>query len=325
MGKLKALISEANTSFKSENSNRKALNLPVRFERLDGEILYGEVVGTGEEVKISLNNTYQKKTNSDYDRPTLSFLANNGKKSVVAGGVIQFENAYQNEDGSWSARWPRVVAKNETGNTKVAMAKTKVYIGSANSGIKFIEAKMFWPEKAKPVKTLDELITYLEQRLTPSAIGVVNTVMIKLKDGDDVFCAEARAQLIEVESAFSSTGKGKVVNPNSTESVNAFLESKHGMIVKNCFDNGGIDEITVCNGCIMYVGKDTKDNMLKKDHSINFIKNEFLIDKEASYSRDTIGYKDVVIGVRTDDGQKYITHILSLDPFEAPIKEEDLF
>lgn len=325
MGKLKALINEAETQFKSENSNRRSLNLPVKFDRLEGEILHGEVVGSGDQVKISLNNSYQKKSNSEYDRPTLSSLANNGKKSVVAGGVIQFENAYQTEDGTWVARWPRVVAKNETGNTKVAVAKTKIYVGSASSGMKFIEAKMFWPEKAKTIKSLEELTAYLEQRLVPSSIGVVNTVMIKLKDGEDVFCAEARAQLIEVESAFSSTGKGKVVNPNSKESVNAFLESKYGMIVKNCFEDGGIDEITVCNGCTMYVGKDTKDNMMKKTHAINFLKNEFLIDKEAQYTRESIGYKDVVIGVRTDDEQKYITHILSLDSFEEPIKEEDLF
>ncbi|WP_210498633.1 hypothetical protein [Vibrio crassostreae] len=322
MSVLKNLIEQNEANYKSEGNGRTSLNLPVKVERYDGETVIGERLDTGESITLTLN-TFQKKEGSEFDRPTISKIANNGKKSVRAGGVIQFENAYDNGNNEWTARWPRVVTKTEDGDTKAVVGKTKLYFGKAQSGNKFIELKMLWPDRARTITTEDELRQVLAKHLVHSADGVVHLTAIKMKEGDFNATVEARAQLIDSEDEFGN--KRRQVNPDSQESVDAFFKTKDGALVLACLNEGENVEITVCNGATLYVGKDTKENTLKKDKSVNFMRNEFLIDKDKDYARHNLGYKDVVVGIRTDGDQKYVTHFLSLNSYDDPVAEADLF
>lgn len=321
MSILKNLIEDNEANFKSDFTGKQSLNLPIKVQRFDGETVIGERLDTGEIITLQLN-TFQKKENSEFDRPSISKLANNGKKSVQLGGVIQFENAYD-DGGIWKARWPRVVAKNEEGDTKTFCGKTRVFFGQASSGTKFIEIKMVFTDRAKKVETLDELKAYLLRHLVPNADGVVNNTTIKLKDGESEYSVEARAQLVDLEDDYGN--KRRQVNPNAHQSVEAFLASKGGTLVASCFEAETPIEISFCNGATLYVGKDTKENTLKKEKAVQFTKQEFMLEKEGVYSRENIGYKDVVVGIRTDGNQKYVTHFLSLNSYDEPTPESKLF
>ncbi len=321
MGALKSLMEANKEAFKSERANgsNQAENIPVIVDSFDDHFVYGKRLDNQEDVKITLGR-FNKKEGAEFDRPDFDRIFNNGKKSVQVGGVLQFESAQKKPEGHFESRWANVVAKDTSGQTKAVVAKAQVFFGSSGDN-KFISIKTAFPNKVQMFDSEEQVRSVLTRILTYSSDGVVPFYAFKISDGEDTALFEARAKLVDVED----NGKTRrQVAKDPSVSVEEFLSSKLGQFVMNCIQTDGVT-VSGCNGVTMYVGKDTKDNYLKKKSgSIPFVKKEFMLNEDGDYFYSNLGYKDVVVGVRVDGSQKYVTHFMSVAPYNAASKLEDL-
>lgn len=326
MSLLSGILKEADEKFpKSEGVQNVALNLPVKItEFIDSNNIRGIRLDNKEEVTVSLGK-FEKKEGSKYDRPDFDFLRNRGsKKSIREGAVVQCESSYLGDDGIYSARWITVVSYHDKDITTPFVTKTRVFIGEKRGGGHYVELKTLFPQKQVTLDSLEQFNEVALQALKPTGEGVRPVAVIYANDGVDKVTFDLLPRLVEVEDSFSGA-KYKTVDPNPQNSIDEFLGGKFGTILKSSLEHSNVT-VKIMLGRVVYLGNDTRDNFLEKEHRVNFTKKEFLNEENTtSYNRQSLGYKDVLVGLRNDEERKFVTHFMSVNPFEAPTREEDLF
>lgn len=322
MSALDALLN--NVSKTSGNSN--STNLVVTVDQWEENQVKGTRMDTGEQVVVRLSK-FEKKPDASFDRPDLKTIKE--KKRCGKGAIICFENAYLNsEDGAWYSRWANLIRKSENDKkTVAAILKSKVIIGKSQAGKEYVEIKSLSARYGQPVthqtiSSLKELSEIASSHLVPVGNGVVPYLLAYANDGEKDFSFEIKAAIIEQTT--DEGEKRRVVDPNPENSISKYLESNYGQVLKACIDHPEIT-IKVAKGKVIYCGTATRDAMLKGNKA-EFLKKEFSLDKEAPYTVQNLGYKDIIVGVRDDEelDSKYAVFISSIKPYDEPESAKDL-
>ena len=302
---------------KTNSSN--STNLCVRVDLWEDNQVKGIRLDTNEEVVVRLNN-YEKKTDAPFDRPTLNSLKE--KKRCKSGAVILFEQCIYNEsDGFWLSRWANLIKKSD-GDKKntVALLRAKVFIGkSPRSQKEYIEIKALGRHdkaiSSENISSIEELYAIANKYLIPVGKGATPYLIVHANDGEKTFTFEIKASIIESningEISFS-------IDPNPENSINKYLESRYGDVLKSCINHTEIVK-TVSHGKAIYCGTATRDATLKGNKGA-FLKKEFMINKEDHYAADNLGYKTVVVCIRDDVelNSKYAVFVSTLKPYDLP-------
>ncbi|CAH7373702.1 hypothetical protein VCHA53O466_40345 [Vibrio chagasii] len=324
MSILKEIITQNKETYTNKDGQSGAtFTLAVRVIRAEGEMLIGTRLDTKEEIKVVLG-AYEKKANSEFDRPSIGSLFE-GRGGVQVGGVICFERAYSGQDGIWVSRWPRVISKFPAGHakfdTKAAVVKTKMFIGESAQGHKYIEFKSIFPSTIKPISSVEDVTRIASGSLVPTLNGVTPFLAFTIRDGEEKISFDMRPQIIETNDGLGN--KNKVINPNTEESVRLFFESQYGDLLTKCI--GAQLDIRCVIGSTIYAGTKTKENTLKNKAVVEFFKKEFTLNEDEAYSRSNCGYKDMILGIKEEDGFKYITHFHSIAPYETAMSENEIY
>lgn len=321
---MSALESLLNDVKKSSGGN--TVSLAVTVEEWEDTQIKGVRMDTGEQVVVRLNN-FEKKPESSFDRPDLKSIKEN--KRAGKGAVVLFESAYFNaEDGAWYSRWANLIVKSERDKKTVArILRSKITVGKSKSGKEYIEIKALAAKVGQKVpntivSSLEELSEIAKAHLVPMGNGVTPYLLAYADDGEQNFSFEIRASLIETTSEFGE--RKLVVDPVAENSMNKFLSTDYGDILKACVEHPDV-KIKVAKGKIIYCGKATRDNMIKRGKA-EFMRKEFMLDKEAQYATQNLGYKDVLVGVREDEeiDSKFAVSVDSISPYSLATPAKDL-
>ena len=270
------------------------INLAIRVLAYeDGKYVIGTRVDTNEQVKVFLRDVKQ---NSSYDRITVETLsAQHGKYTVTAGdenSIVLFESAYQEEDGTWNARWIKVLS-NKKWPSRVLSLPASVQI------VPYQDKKFLSVDVIKKIirvedKSIENIKRVVIEGLKPKMIKMTPVVAVRLTDsiGDSI------------TGMFYA--KKEVVNENKqVMQPHQYIDElwnkeRFQKIISNASNTEiYVDVIYITQ---MNFGADTNEKIVGNKFEVEKIKNEYLSEDNEKL------YKKTILTLRErDDGSLFLT------------------
>lgn len=283
-----------NTSADGGNTNnQQSFNLPVKITGYENDELFlGERIDTKEMVKVKLRPVTQKGENK---RPEVVDFQNKKDSKRYAApneAIILFDNAYQEQDGTWNARWANVLHKKRKMEAKVLILPATIrFVEEATS--KYVQVRAL--KKLSWVNNLQEFEYHLTKALHPKGSGARPFAYIRLTDNS----GEKRIYTVMPQMLKQVINEETMNIPSDGQtSYQEFLndENKSKIILASL----EAPEVTVeiFYGSTLYLGGDTRDRYLSNPMVRNIIEPAYLINKENGKDIQNYGYKPTVITVR---------------------------
>jgi len=308
---------------KTTRSGPSPINMAVVVDVWEEEQVKGFRLDTKEQVTVRLTKDYTPSPNSQNERPSIKTMAT--EFYCKEGAVIHFETCNFNvNEGCWYSRWPNMLTRKANDKKRAAtIVHTRPYIGSKD-GSDYILLKMFSvsDESAKrsiPINTVDDLQSLLTTYMIPRDQGVQPIVILIGSDGENKVSIN-----IDIPRHKDSTGASYAeTDPHKTYAM--FLESDDGKAAVELINDPSVTMYAL-RGKSVFVGKKTKQKMLKTKQKIDFLKNEYKIDREGEYNLENLGFKPTVVAVMTHEEteMKFASYCRSLETYGSITPETEL-
>ena len=306
MSKLNQYVEDNNLNKNNENKSNETVNLAIKVTNyLDGDLIEGVRIDTGEIVRGRMRNVEQK---GELARPSIAdFKTKNHKRFAPKDkSILMLENCYLESDGVWNTRWINTFSTPKRPSTVVVLnSHLRIVENGENS---YVEVNAI---KSKALITSGEsLKESLLRAFTAKVHRARNYAIIRLTDADGAkFIIKAFPDLIEVVDPDDADSKTKVMN-SPENSYNKFVEdSQRSKIV---FDLMNDPEITieVFMASRLYLGGDTNTRIISTPYMKNGIKKEYNIESVEGDKKIIEGYKKTIIAFRSrDDGSMFVTGV----------------
>lgn len=298
-----------NTSTEGGNNNQQTFNLPVKITGYENnEFFLGERVDTKEMVKVKLRPVQVKGENK---RPeVVDFQNKNDRKRYAAPNdtIILFDNAYQEQDGTWNARWANVLHKKRKMEAKVLIMPATIRFVDEPTA-KYVQVRAI--KALRWVNNIQEFEYHLTKALHPKGGGARPFAYVRLTDNS----GEKRIYTISPKMLEQNINEQTMKIPaDGSSSYQEFLqdENKSKIILASL----EAPEVTVeiFYGSNLYLGGDTRDRYLSTPAIRNIIEPAYFINKENGKDIQNYGYKPTVITVREVDDVAGLMFVSDVKP-----------
>lgn len=346
MGKLDEYKKNNPTAFQSQKNTgerKPVINLLIKISgyeiggSMETNYVLGKRIDTGEEVKVRLFDIQQKE-NSKYKRVEVEIFANmRTAKKVVEGNFMVFEQAREESEGVFSARWA-IPLDRDPNNTSAF-----VMLASLRHGVKendhgrseWFQIKTLFNKAPIIVTSEDELDAALTKLLSPKYPGSNPQAIVRITDDAGEKMAIDILPLREEVEENGSKFKRVVSDPaRSIQNFKDTQSDKYNLISQLIGDDDV--KIEVIGSSSLYPGSATQEKLegmpeRSKEHLVN----SFLIKKEQEATDEggepqnngypEVGYHFCVIGTRMfPDGTPYLTYIKPLLEYTAAVSINDI-
>ncbi len=322
---------------------------------LDVNFMLGTRVDTGEEIKIKLFEVEQK---GSYKRPEIFEFADkrNRKRHIPAENFVVFEQARDEGNGVFSARWAVPLDRDPRGTRAFVMLASlshRVYEKEKN-GEKYqdetFRIRTLINRPAKEVTTVEDFETQVADLLTPRKPGSNPEAIVRITDDEgEKEIVTIFPERHEVENEYNE--KFKRVVPEGGQSVENFkIEQADRFNLISAMIVDADVKVEVIGASVLYPGKATKEK-LQEQHAVSkkHLIESFYVKKPTEEVQPAqpneegvpevpsevpaaqpqgfpeVGYHFCVIGTRTyDDGTPYLTYIKPLHEYSVAESIKDI-
>lgn len=286
-----------------QGSSAEALNFAIRLTGYeDNTYFLGVRLDTREEVKVSLRPVKEKE-GSSYSRPDVAAFQNKKEKvySVINEAAIQFDQAYLQEDGTYSARWANPITKNKR-YAKPYCGYTSVEFNT-NGAEQYLTIRVLKVEQARLVTTPEELEAAVYEALTPAYEYAKPFCVVQMTamdaDGNkiDSFGRPVSPKFVEHKPEDMDFSEYLAASPE--ESLELFREKNKE--IYNYLNRPDV-KVVIIPGGKFSAGAETQNKILRQDQTMmEAFKSSYKIDKAGSELRENHGYALTNMGFKQSE------------------------
>lgn len=328
---------------KPQGERKPVINMLVKISgyemggAMETNYVLGQRIDTGEEVKVRLHDIQQKE-NSKYKRVEIDIFANGPRqKRVCEGNFMVFEQAREESEGHFSARWAVPLDRDpDNTNAFVMLASLRHGVRETEHGKnEWFQIKTLFNIAPFVADSLESLDASLVKLLKPRYPGSNPQAIIRITDDEG---ARMSIDVLPLREEIEEDGrKFKRVVSDPQRSVDNFKETQADKfkMVSELIGDPDI-HVEVIGSASLYPGSATKEKFeamppRSKEHWVESFyvkKDEPAAGSEEEQSTNSFpetGYHFCVIGTRMHhDGTPYLTYIKPLQEYTNPTSINDI-
>lgn len=309
----KNLFAKARTEEASGAGKNKMENFPIEVVAYEGDSVKGVRLDNNEEVTVVLRDLPEKDVASKFSRPDVaSFAAKRSKNATEVGGTLMVEGAFKQENGTFSARWLKVLSHFAGEAYTIPSSLVNLSVRSRADGKQFGVVDIIPTKKwidsdyeavgmQPPTLINDRKQLISVMRDTLASTGRLGVRIAALEDG---------VESLDAICVFAKTSADKK-SYEVDEAIERFEKSYDAEQLDALFAGGRVEVIPMRS---VFVGPMAFEAMEKEKAAGP---NNGAINHFAGDEKDVI-YAEAVVTLRArEDKSQYVTAVTKIGPIQA--------